>query len=358
MNQMNDLNAGTQGTSGQGTSGQDAPRGGFARRRGLYLPFAGLLLVCALWTGFWSFSANKAGEIADNFIAREAERGREWVCPNRALGGFPFRLEISCQRPQLLLKKQGDFIHEGSLGALSLHARILSPGHFIAVLSPPFIARKNNLAEVEMGWKSARASFRAGLAGVSEADVEFEEPTWAVGQSDKADIKALAKGFELHMRRSPGDVPGTDLVGRVNDFTFAPLNMLTGTPEPIRIELQASAPGFLPNPKRKFFDSLEEWRQGGHEARVVTFKATKGAANIDLSGVLKLDAAHRLAGNLSGRAKGLEALTARLTKRGGLDLGGLFDKLGGGQGLPVALTMNEGVLRYGPFPLMRLEPLY
>jgi hypothetical protein len=203
MDQMNDLNAGKQGTS--------------VRRRGLYLPFIALGVVCALWSAFWYYSAGKAGQIADGFIARESERGREWVCPNRALGGFPFRLEISCQRPQLLLKKQGEFVHEGSLGGLSFHARILSPGHFIAVLSPPFIARRNNLTEVEMGWKSARASFRAGLAGVSEADVMFEEPTWAVGQSDKADIKALAKGFELHMRRSPGDVPGTDLISKVHD---------------------------------------------------------------------------------------------------------------------------------------------
>jgi hypothetical protein len=354
MHQMNDLNAGTQGSSQGGSSDSSASRS----RRGLYLPFIALLVICALWTGFWFFSASKAGQIADSFIAREAERGREWVCPNRTLGGFPFRLEISCQRPQLLLKRQGEFIHEGSLGALSLNARILSPGHFIAVLSPPFIARKNNLAEVEMGWKSARASFRAGLAGVSEADVEFEEPTWAVGQSDKADIKALAKGFELHMRRSPGEVPGTDLVGKLNDFTFAPLDMLTGMPEPIRLELQASAPGFLPDPKKKFFDSVEEWRQGGKEARVVALKLTKGQANVDLSGTLRLDAAHRLEGSLNGRAKGIEALTGRLTKRGGLDLGGLLGKLGGAQGVPVALSINDGVLRYGPIPLLRMDPLY
>ncbi|MCA0406308.1 MAG: DUF2125 domain-containing protein [Proteobacteria bacterium] len=351
---MSDLNAGTQPVAPQPG---DAPPAK-PNRRGLYIPFALLGIACAIWSGIWFYAADKAGKIADHFIAREGERGREWVCPNRTVGGFPFRIEIACKRPQLLIRKGGELAHEGSLGALSLNARILSPGHFIAVLAPPFVTRKGSIAEMEMGWKEARMSFRAGLEGISEADVEVSEATWAFGKGDKADIKALAKGFDLHMRRSPGEVPGTDFVGRINDFTFAPLDMLTGSPDPIRLELQATAPGLLPDPRRRFLDVLEEWRQSGRQARVVVFKANKGQANIDLSGVLGLDEAHRLAGNLSGRAKGIEALTGRLSKRGGLDLGGLFDKLGGGQGLPVSLTMNDGVLRYGPFPLTRLDPLY
>ncbi len=328
-----------------------------ARRWGLYLPFALLGAVCALWTGLWFHAADKAGKVADHFIAREGERGREWVCPNRSIGGFPFRIEISCRRPQLLIRKAGELAHEGSLGAMSLNARILSPGHFIAVLAPPFITREGRAAAMEMNWKEARVSFRAGMEGVSDVDIDVAEPSWSHGKDDKAEIRALAKGFDLHMRRSPGEVAGTDIVGRLNEFTFAPLDVLTGSPEPIRIEFQATAPGFLPDPRHRFLDTLEEWRQAGHQARVVLLKAAKGQANLDLSGVLGLDEAHRPNGNLSGRARGIEALTGRLNKRG-LDLGGVFERLGGGQGLPVVLTLQGGVLRYGPFPITRLEPLY
>ena len=70
------------------------------------------------------------------------------------------------------------------------------------------------------------------------------------------------------------------------------------------------------------------------EAGFREFTKLKGQANLDLSGVMGLDGLHRLEGNLQGRAKGLEALTNGLTRRGGLDLGGLFGKMGGGQGLP------------------------
>lgn len=328
------------------------------RRAGLYLPFLVLAIVVALWTGFWFFSANAAGKIADHFIEREAERGRNWVCPDRHVGGYPFRIEISCAKPQLILRGPDGLASQGSLGALSLHARILSPGHFIAVLSPPFIAKQDDAGTMEISWASGRASLRAGLESISEASVEFTEPVLSAGQGNRQDIKALAKSFELHLRRSPGETPGTDLVARMQDLTFAPLDHLTGNTDPIRAELQVTAPGFLPDPKKKFQDVLEAWRVTGHKARVVVLKATKGQANLDLSGVMGLDDARRLEGNLQGRAKGLDALTNSFARRGGIDMGGLLGKLGGGQGLPVALVFENGRLRFGPFPLATLEPLY
>jgi hypothetical protein len=327
-------------------------------RRGLYWPYAVFGLICAGWTGFWFFSAHMAGKIADGFITRESERGRIWVCPERSVGGYPFRIEISCRKPQLILKGTTGLEKEGSLAGLSLNARLLSPGHFIAVLAPPFIARQGGAGEMEISWKSARASLRAGTQSITEASVEFVEPNISAGAGDKQDIKAIAKMIELHMRRTPGEVAGTDLVARVDDLTFAPLDRLTGTPEPIRVEIQVTAPGLIPEPKARFQDILEQWRLTQHKARVVVLKAVKGQADIDLSGTMALDGEHRLEGNLQGRAKGIEALTGRFTRRNGIDIGGLLGKIGGGQGLPVALTLQNGVMRFGPFPLTELQPLY
>jgi len=327
-------------------------------RRGLYLPFIGLALVIALWTGIWFYAAGKAGTIVDHLIAREGERGRNWICPDRQIGGFPFRIEMSCAKPQLILKGEEGLRPAGSLGRLAVHARILSPGHFVAELAPPFLARQGDDGDVELTWKEGNVSVIAGLESISEASVKFSDLKISAGQGTRRDVSANAKGFELHLRRSAGDVPGTDLVTQLLDFSFSPLDKLIGSPDPIRLEVQATAPGFIPDPKRRFVEAVEAWRAGGHQARIVVLKATKGQANLDLSGVMGLDGLHRLEGNLQGRAKGLEALTNGLTRRGGLDLGGLFGKMGGGQGLPVALVFGNGQLRFGPFPLTRLDPLY
>jgi hypothetical protein len=328
------------------------------RRLGLYLPVGLLALVIAGWTGLWFFSANFAGRIADGFIEREAERGRVWDCPNRVVGGYPFRISISCDQPKLVLQGPDGVGREGSLAGFSLHARILSPGHFVAVLSPPFIARQGSERDMEITWKSARASVIAGTESISEASVEILEPQMSAGRGDRQDIKALAKALDVHLRHSPGNVPGTDLAMKMNELTFAPFDQLTGTPDPIRLELQLTAPGLIMNPKKKPQEVVEEWRITGQKARIVTLQMIKGAANIDLAGVMGLDDEHRPEGNLQGRAKGLDALLGRLTRRGGIDVGGILGRLGGNQGLPVALSFQDGRLRFGPFPIADLPPLY
>lgn len=324
----------------------------------LYAPYVGLTVLCLAWTAVWFFVAHRAGQIADGFVAREGERGRDWVCPDRQIGGFPFRIEIACVRPQLIVREHGGLRHEGSLAGLSFQTRITSPGHFIAVLSPPFVARHGEAGEMEISWKSAKASLRAGNEGIGEFSAEIIDPVLGAGPHGRQDIRALAKGIKLDLRRSPGNEAGTDLAALITDMTFAPLDNLTGNPSPIRIELQANAPGLIADPARRFQDIVEEWRQTGKKARVVLLQAVKGQANLDLSGVMGLDGLHRLEGNLQGRAKGLDALTGALTRRGGLDLGGVLGKLGGGQGLPVALTFQNGRARFGPFPLFELQPLY
>lgn len=331
-------------------------RGG-SRRLGLYLPFVLLAVLALLWTGGWLWAADRAGRIADGFITREAERGRYWRCPERRIGGYPFRIEISCDKPQLVIREPDGRLREANLGSLTMHARVIAPGHIIALFGPPFIVSLEN-ADMELGWSSARASVKAGLEGIGEASFEMADPTLAAGYGDRQDIRALAKSLEWHVRRTPGDRPGADFVGKVVDLTFAPLDRFTGSPEPLRLEFQASAPGLVPDPRRRFQDIVEEWRRGGNKARVILVKADKGQASLDLSGVMGLDEAHRIEGNLQGRAKGIDALAQRFTRRGGVDFGGLLGALSGGQGMPVALTFQNGVMRFGPVPLLRLEPLY
>lgn len=327
-------------------------------RKGLYLPIAGLALLIAIWSGVWYFAAGTAQKVAGGFIQREAERGREWVCPNQNISGYPFRIEITCDKPQLFERGPEGLHREASLGGLSLHGRILSPGHYIAVLSPPFIIRQGTLGEMELAWKSARASFRGGQQAFVDASVEIVTPMAAIGVGENKDIRALAKNIEFHLRAAPGETPGTDLVLKIADLTFAPLDQLTGSPDPLKLEIQASAPGLVTSPGKRFADTLDAWRDNGGKARVIVANATKGKAALELSGTLGLDSLRRPEGSLQGRAKGLEALTGRFTRSTGFDIGGLLGKISGGQGLPVSLSLQNGQMRYGPFPITEVPPLY
>ncbi|MCA1952115.1 MAG: DUF2125 domain-containing protein [Hyphomicrobiales bacterium] len=328
------------------------------RRIGLYAPFALLVVVSLAWIAAWVYGARRVDRFADAFVAREAERGRDWLCPDRRVGGFPFRIELSCTRPQLVMRGQDGLRNEMRLGGLILHARLAAPEHVIATFTGPFTSTLRQ-GDGDLNWKSARASFRLGSGAIGEMSFEMLEPRLSFGFGEQRPMKAAARAVQFHLRPSPGDGAGTDFAGLVSDLAVAPLDELTGTPDPLRLEIQARAPGLLVDPARRWHAVLDEWRQRGNRARVLVLKAEKGAANIDLAGEIGLDAAHRLEGNLQGRARGLEGLTNRFARRGGLDVGGILGRLGGGgQGIPVVLAFQDGVLRYGPFPIATLAPLY
>ena len=165
-------------------------------RKGLYLPFIGLGLLIAIWSGVWFVAAEAAKKVAGGFILREAERGRDWVCPNQSVGGYPFRIEITCDRPQLLVKGAEGLKHEASLGGLSLlMGRILSrPAITSRCSQPPFRVKQGTAGEGELNWTSARASFRGGKEAFVDASVEIVAPVAALlGRGEAKDIRALAK---------------------------------------------------------------------------------------------------------------------------------------------------------------------
>lgn len=326
-------------------------------RLGLLWRILPLVIIIAGWSIFWNYAANRAGEVVDGFVAREAARGRLWTCPERQVSGYPFRLEIRCDAPRFSSAGAGA-PREASLGGLVLHGRVLEPGQFTAQMLPPFKLSLPNQGEIELSWQKAAARFTAGFEGVSEAALEIQSGIASFGWGDARDIQGLARQIAFNLRRSPGDKPGTDLALLINDLTLAPLDQWTGNPEPISLEIQATAPGLVIEPDRRIEAALETWRQGGGQARIVLAKANKGASQLDLSGVLGLDAQRRLEGNLQGRAKGLDALLSGLGRKGGFNLGGLLGNLTGGQGLPVAFVLENGRMRFGPFVIAELEPLY
>jgi hypothetical protein len=327
-------------------------------RFGLYLPFGLLALFVAVWSGVWAFGARRVGAVMDGFIAREALRGRDWICPERAITGYPFRLQLTCAKPQVMEKGPSGLTRAAALGGLTIHGRITAPGHYIALLEAPLAMRIDTDREVKFSWQSARASFRGGAAGFSELSLEVIQPVAMLGLGEASEERVSAKDFGLHLRRSPGENPGSDLVMRLGEMSHPFLDRLVGSPEPVSLELQATAPGLLLDPSRRIEESLEAWRLANGQARVILAKASKGAAVIDLSGALGLDPERRLEGNLQGRARGIEQMLGGVTRRMGIEIGGLLGRLGGGQGMPVALVFEKGRVRFGPFPLAQLAPLY
>ena len=63
------------------------------------MPVFALLVLAAGWSIFWYISVTITGREIGEWIKREAEGGRIWTCPDRSVGGYPFRIEITCNEP-------------------------------------------------------------------------------------------------------------------------------------------------------------------------------------------------------------------------------------------------------------------
>ena len=66
----------------------------------LLLGFA-ILFSCVGWSIYWYVAHRIALTQLQSTLARESREGRDWKCENLASGGFPFSIDIKCERPTI-----------------------------------------------------------------------------------------------------------------------------------------------------------------------------------------------------------------------------------------------------------------
>ena len=93
-----------------------------------------LFLVLALiagWSAFWKFAAGKAETAMEGWRAREAKAGRVYACGSQTVGGYPFRIEVNCDRASALFQSNQPPV-EVRTDNLLVVAQIYQPGLLIS----------------------------------------------------------------------------------------------------------------------------------------------------------------------------------------------------------------------------------
>lgn len=334
---------------------------------------AGLLIVlvvlAAAWSAAWFAASVFAGRQVDGFIAAEARQGRDWTCPNRHIGGYPFALALACRDATYAGQANGQRV-DGQVAAVTATLALSSPTHVAIALSPPFTYRSSD-GQTDVGgtWESLTVDLSSlpdprslALQG-TEVVVHGRFP----GQEDAGSHVAT---FAARFTASP---PQPD---RTLDFTVA----MTGTPMPILDDLiGGSAPvdagivGRLnqadPGEARTPGEAMEHWRENGGTVALSDIKVTRGGASVTAGGTIGLDGQHRLHGKLDASFVGLEPILQRYGISGdvaalGSLLGAFF---GGGKparpttpgALALPISFGNGRLGIGPITTaVKLAPLY
>ena len=343
---------------------QDPPR---RSRFWLIAPFVLFALVVIGWTAAWFVIRAKVEERLDARLAAEAAAGRRWECPERAVGGFPFRIEVTCSRiafagPALAF----------TAGRLQTVTQVYQPRHTIVDLDGPFRLTAGD-AVTEATWSDLKTSLQLKSGGFERVSLAAEGLSLRVTGLPAGEAAGTARRFEAHVRPDPARPADSavEVAATLSGAAAPLLNQFLGGAETVDAELRASLTQARPG-RGTLRDRIEGWREAGGRLAIGSFTATQGPRRIEASGDLGLDSLHRPAGHLDLAAAGIADLLTELV--GPLPGGGALEALQSRipalgrrdasadpklRRLP-RLTFADGRLHVGPLavPRVRLQPLY
>ena len=342
-------------------------------RWSLYLPAGAFLVLCAGWSAFWYLAATSTEAALDDWFVQEKQIGRVWTCPDKSVGGFPFRIEIRCTGPKFSGRLAG-MSGSGSVGDLLVAANLYNPALIVAEIASPLAFRSESGAvQVGLSWKLFRASHRSRNGAFEAGSLELDEANLRIEGAGVTVVEGQATKFETHLRPNPDRDPAVaalDLAVRISGARAPILDSFTGEPAPLDGVILTTILRSDAIMGSNFGTAAERWRNMRGSIEVREVKAAKGDARIEASGQFDLDAAHRPHGSLALQASGLSPILQRYgVPVAGLAIGDLLGGLlGGGRppaeksgpaALQLPLTLENGRVSIGPVRLpLVLRPLY
>jgi hypothetical protein len=277
-----------------------------------------LLIIAVAWSAFWFYAASQVDVQADAWRAREAQSGRVYDCAKRSVGGFPFRLEVTCDGASVTLTSQtagqAPTPFTAKLGRILVVAQVYDPKHVIAEFtSPATIMDTRAQQNFAVNWSLGHSSISGLPFTPDRVSIEFNDPKIdRVEQSMQVPL-ATAKHVELHGRLaagSPADQPAIESVLQINQGSIQGLHPLLA--EPFDLGARAIVSGlkdFSPKPWPVRFRELQA--AGGH-VEIVQSRVQQGDLVAVAAGTLGLSASGHIDGELQMTVAGLEKVIPAL----------------------------------------------
>ena len=321
-----------------------------ATRLRLYLPFLLLLLAAIGWSVAWFVIRDRVLTGLDDWLSAEAASGRQWNCPDRAAGGYPFRIEITCpalsvQRPDLA----------ASVGRVVAVSQVYAPGHVIVEAQGP-VRLEAGGATLDATWRLLQASVVSGAGQFERAALAVDGVTARGVKPGWTPLDLTATRLEIHLRPDPGEATTTDVALDIAGAVVPGLDALVGGDEPADLTLVAAVTRTNDLPARPLAAEIDRWRNAGGRLDIARVAMTKGARRVEAKGSFGIDDARRPQGQIEASAARLEGLAGRLvgdkSVLGASLLGAL---LGAGARTPPPASPDPNAPALRPVPTVRLE---
>jgi hypothetical protein len=302
------------------------------RRTGLrytILLFIVLALVAG-WTGFWKFASGKAQETIEGWRAREAKAGRLYNCGSQTVGGYPFRIEVNCERASALFRSNQPPI-ELKASSLVVLAQVYQPGLLISEYHGPLtIGEPGKLPDIVADWKLAQSSVRGTPAAPSRASLVLEQP--AVDRMNGGERQSVlrAKHFEIHGRMVEGsaaDKPVIEIALQLDQVSAPTLHPAAA--QPIDANVTGVLRGLNDFSPKPWTVRFREIQAAGGRIEITQARVQQGEILAVGGGSLSINGNGRLEGQLRVTMAGLDQFLAAIGAQQRVQSSSSMDKLVG-----------------------------
>jgi hypothetical protein len=307
----------------------------------MFYPLAGMILLSALWCGYWFIAFTGAKELVQTKRQEFLNRGLQLDCANESWGGFPFRFEFKCEAPSLQFTTANETFGFQSLKILAV-AQAYNPLHVLLLIDGP-----SSINGVELTHERALVSVTVNRTG--NVDVSSE--------ATKVNAQGLFSAAQLifYGRKINGKL---DLAARADQLVILGTNNLVTPIAKAEIVAQTSS-SLLNQPSQAIAT--------GEPLEISSLKISQGPVDLSAQGKIFLDPQHRLAGKLSSQTNDIEGLMKFIAPILALkeEDSAAIKKLVSLTGTDPAtnttkadFTAKDGAFYWGLLKLADLEPLY
>ena len=273
-----------------------------------------LILFLALvggWSYLWYYATGKAEVAIDGWRAREAKAGRIYTCGSQSIGGYPFRIELTCDKAAAVFRSNQPPV-EIKTSSILVAAQLYQPTLLISDFYGPLtIADLGHAPNIIVNWKLAQSSVRGTPSAPERISLVFDQPVVERINGNNRQSVLIAQHIEVHGRLAGGSVTNKPIIETVLRLRAAAAPELhPAAAMPIDADITTLLRGlndFSPKPWSVRFRELQavDGRVDITQARV-----QQGDTIAVGDGTLSLNASGRLQGQLRVTVANIEPFLA------------------------------------------------
>lgn len=294
---------------------------------GMLVLFVGLI---GGWSWFWHYAAGRAEVAIAGWRAREAKAGRIYYCGTQSIGGYPFRIEVDCDKASAVFRSNQPPVEIRTAGLLVV-AQVYDPELLVTEFRGPLtISDPGKPPSIVANWKLGQSSVRGTSIPPQRVSVVFDDPVLdRVNGSARQDL-LHAHRIELHSRLVGGtasDHPVIEIVTRLRQASAAVLHPATA--RPLDADITAVLRGLSDFSPKSWPARFREIQAAGGRIDITQARVEQGDTIAVGDGSLGLNASGRLEGQLRVTVVGLESFLASINAGPALQASPGMDKMAG-----------------------------